>query len=249
MADEVTHDVRCWDSYIVSHKNSLAWITASHQQPPPLPFLSFSLPLPYSYIVCLGCVSRFLRASHFFPFFFFASSPSSETESLTKLDRLVCPLSFLCTSECVSESSVTQWCGFALNLLLWKSPPAPLCSGRCMAAELSAEKWRMRRVVRAHLVLAASDFVGFLFSLPHSSLRPLYSRWEGRPGAVGQSRSPTTWKATGELFRPAVLCPWSLFPGSLSSSTPWPSFPTAFSVLPSLQSIGPPSIGLFTMPH
>lgn len=62
----------------------------------------------------------------FFLFFFsFASPPSSETESLTKLDRLVCPLSFLCTGECVSESSVTdgvasRWfcfCGRVLLLL------------------------------------------------------------------------------------------------------------------------------------
>ena len=55
----------------------------------------------------------------FFSFFFFASPQSSETESLTKLDRLVCLLSFLCTSECVSESRATQ-SGLALVLLLWR---------------------------------------------------------------------------------------------------------------------------------
>lgn len=107
----------------------------------------------------------------FFLFFFpFASPPSSETESLTKLDRLVCPLSFLCTSECVLESRVTddvalRWFRFCGQVLPLLSVPIIAWLQSCPLSP-----WRMRGVGRARLVSAAPAF-------PHPALQGCGGRW------------------------------------------------------------------------
>lgn len=162
----------------------------------------------------------FSEASHFFPFFFFASSPSSETESLTKLDRLVCPLPFLCTSGCVSESSVTQWCGFALNLLLWKS---------LLLLSVLVVAWLQSCLPKSRECEGCTCALGVgccrlcwlsLFLTPFLPVSPLqWMRRVARGGGTVEKpyHLKRHWRA---IQSNCVLCPWSLFPGSLSSSTP-----------------------------
>lgn len=75
-----------------------------------------------------------------------------------------------------------------------------------MAAELSAEQWGTGRVVRAHLVLAASDFVGFvLLPLFLSALSAV-----GEKGGQGQQNSGgvlPSEKPLESLFRPVRFTP------------------------------------------
>ena len=105
-------DAECkmFSAYIEGVKVAWLGITASHQQPPRPSFSLSPHALPTLFLYCLlrMCFQVSLSFTFFSFFFSFASPPSSETESLTKLDRLVCPLSFLCTSECVLESRVTD---------------------------------------------------------------------------------------------------------------------------------------------
>lgn len=68
----------------------------------------------FPHLICLllrMCSREFFCELYTFFFFPFSLLPqSSETESLTTLDRLVWH-PFLCTNECVSERQNT-WCGF-----------------------------------------------------------------------------------------------------------------------------------------
>lgn len=60
--------------------------------------------------------------THYYYYFFFPFSllpPSSETESLTTLDRLVCH-PFLCTNECVSETEHMVWLLLTVDFLFSK---------------------------------------------------------------------------------------------------------------------------------
>lgn len=141
-------------SYIEGVRVARLGTTASHQQPPRPSFSLSPHALPTLFLCCLlrMCFQVSLSFTFFSFFFFpFASPPSSETESLTKLDRLVCPLSFLCTSECVLESRVTdgvalRWfcsrgepCRFSVPLAAWpQSCPVP--PGGCGGLDVRARR-------------------------------------------------------------------------------------------------------------
>lgn len=92
---------------------------------------------------------------------------------------------------CVREQC-NQWCGFALILLLWKSPPASFCSGHCMAAELPCEQ--VERVERRACALGVGRF-GDLAVFPYPVTLCALSTVDGKGGgasgaAGGQQRSP-----------------------------------------------------------
>lgn len=74
--------------------------------------------------------------TYFFFLFPFSLLPqSSETESLTTLDRLVCH-PFLCTNECVSERQ-THDVAFVDCFFVFQVTFASLHSGHCMADDIA----------------------------------------------------------------------------------------------------------------